>query len=90
MDSCNVILTKEEIRERNRAWAAGKITRYLRYGDRCGRIASQFFRIERPNGDPVLVCRCEAHSKNVSHGINDKVVSRLTRDEAIVCEIQDA
>jgi hypothetical protein len=84
---CGVILTREELRLRNKGVHP---SRRLRYGDKCDKHAKGYFRIEHPNGPPVLLSRCESHCENVSHAINDKVVTRLTHDEAIVSEVHDA
>jgi hypothetical protein len=84
---CNVLLTHKEVRERNHGVHPA---RHLRYGDRCNLQADGFFRIERPNGPPVIISRCNAHCKNVAHGLNDQVVTRMTYEEAIVSEVHDA
>ena len=98
-DTCNVILTKEEIRLRNKeirdrlendAEVFFLLSHHpMRYGDKCNSLATQFFRIESLRGDPVLVCRCDVHVK-VFHGINDEMIMKLTYEEAIISEVHDA
>lgn len=76
---CTTILTREECTRQRKA-----------YGSSCGKKAFQVFRVERASHDPVLIGRCKDHNKLVSAGINDKAISRLTPEEALIAEIHDS
>ncbi len=84
---CNVLLTKEEVRERNKGKPPSQ---KLQYGDHCNRNTTRFFRIHGPNTGPVLVARCEHHCKNISVGLDRRYVMQLTYEEAMVAEVQDS
>jgi hypothetical protein len=89
---CGVHLTREEITARNYPPNEPMLhpARSFQYGDKCNKPATHFFRIERRGTTEFLLGRCDAHCKGVSVGLNDKVITKLTPEEALVCEIHDA
>ena len=84
---CNVLLTATEVRKLN----SGSRSHKLQSGDRCGLRATEYFRIYASHLERVIIFgRCEAHCKDISRGLPPDSVTRMTYDEALVCEIHDA